>query len=99
LNRSTRKEVKELADSLGIAIAAVETMSNFASPIIEQRENNLVMVKECIEFASDLGVPVVKVFAAWRGTMRVEGLGCYPEEIIYVPSATHLQQWGWYVEG
>ncbi len=31
--------------------------------------------------------------------MRVEGLCYYPEEIIYVPSATHLQQWGWCVEG
>lgn len=99
LDKSARKEAREAADSLGITIAAVETMSNFASPIIEQRENNLVMVKECIEFARDLGVHVVKVFAAWRGTMRVEDLGHYPEEVIYVPSATHLKQWGWCVEG
>jgi sugar phosphate isomerase/epimerase len=99
LGRSARKEITELAGSLGITIAAVETMSNFANPIIEHRENNLIMVKECIELANDLGAPIVKVFAAWRGTMRVEGIGWYPEEVVYVPSPTVLQQWSWCVEG
>lgn len=99
LNEEQRKEVRELADSLGIELAAVETMSNFASPIIENRENNLLMVRECIKLARDLNVPIVKVFAAWKGTIRVNGLGWYPKEVRYVPSPTLLQQWKWCVEG
>ena len=97
-DQKARKEIKEYADSLGIELAAVETMSNFASPIIEDRENNILMVKECMKFAYDLGVPIVKIFAAWKGTIRVDGLGWYPDPIIYRPSPTRLQQWNWCVE-
>jgi len=98
LGQKARKEVREHADSLGVELAAVETMSNFASPIIEDRENNILMVKECMRFANDLGVPIVKIFAAWKGTMRINGLGWYPEEVSCKPSPTHLQQWNWCVE-
>jgi len=98
LDQKARKEIKEYADSLGIELAAVETMSNFASPIIEGRENNILMVKECMKFANDLDVPIVKIFTAWKGTMRINGLGWYPEEVTYSPSPTHLQQWNWCVE-
>ena len=98
LDREARKEIREYSDSLGIELAAVETMSNFASPIIEDRENNILMVKECIELANDLGLPIVKIFAAWRGTMRVNGFGWYCEEVTYKPSPTHLQRWNWCVE-
>lgn len=99
LDRNLRKEVRELADSLDIELAAVETMSNFASPIIEQRENNLLMVRECMELASDLDVAIIKVFAAWNGTVRADGLGWYPGEVTYNPSPTRLQQWNWCVKG
>ena len=99
LNQKRRSKVKELAESYQVKLCAVETMSNFVSPIIEERENNLCMVKEAIELAKDLEAPIVKVFAAWKGTMRVNGLGWYPEEVKYVPSPTRLQQWNWCVEG
>lgn len=77
LNKKDRKEIKEVADSYGVKICAIETMSNFARPLIEDRENNLCMVKEAIELAADLEVDVVKVFAAWPGTSRYDGLGTY----------------------
>jgi len=98
LDKQARKEIRGYSDSQGIELAAVETMSNFASPIIEDRENNILMVKECIELANDLGIPVVKIFAAWTGTMRVNGLGWYCEEVTYKPSPTDLQRWNWCVE-
>ena len=34
---------------------------------MEERENNLVMMRAVLEMASDLGVELVKVFAAWPG--------------------------------
>jgi len=98
LDQKARREIREYSDSLRIELAAVETMSNFASPIIEDRENNILMVKECMRLADDLGVPIVKIFAAWKGTMRVDGLGWYPDPIIYRPGPTCLQQWEWCVE-
>lgn len=67
LDKRARSDIKEFADSQGIDICAVESMSNFVSPIMEQRENNLAMMKYIIEIAEDLGVSVVKVFAAWAG--------------------------------
>lgn len=99
LDENARRVVKELAGSLDIGLEAVETMSNFASPIIEERENNLLMVKECLKLASDLDVSIVKVFAAWKGTMRIDGLGWYPLGVVYTPAPTHLQEWNWCVEG
>lgn len=103
LDKKKRGEIKELAESQNIAIAAVETMSNFASPLIEERENNLCMVKEAIELAADLESGIVKVFAAWPGTSRYDGLGTYlwgrrlhEYKSSLVPDD---QMWRWAVEG
>jgi len=103
LDKKTRKEVKEFADSQNMAISAVETMSNFTKPLIEDRENNLCMVKECIELANDLETKIVKVFASWSGTHRYDGLGYYDFgrrlhdfEDNFV---TQSQRWRWAVEG
>jgi len=103
LDRSVRKEVTELAYSHDIRIVAVETMSNFVSPIIEERENNLCMVKESVELAADLNTNIVKVFAAWPGTSRYDGLGTY--EFGYRlfdyknMFATRERMWRWAVQG
>jgi len=67
LDKKARTEIKEFASSQGIDICAVESISNFASPIMERRENNLAMMKDVLEMAEDLDVNIVKVFAAWAG--------------------------------
>jgi sugar phosphate isomerase/epimerase len=56
-----------LAADQGIALCAVESMSNFASRYMEERENNLMMMRAILEMATDLGVDLVKIFAAWPG--------------------------------
>ena len=103
LDETARKEIREFADSQDIAICAVETMSNFAKSLIEDRENNLCMVKEAIELANDLGANVVKVFAAWPGTSRYNGLGTYDfgRRIFDFEGnfAADTQRWRWAVEG
>ncbi|MEM2914735.1 MAG: TIM barrel protein [Candidatus Bathyarchaeia archaeon] len=88
---------------VGKRATSVETMSNFTRPLIEERENNLCMVKECIEMAKDLETKIVKVFACWRGTHRYDGVGYYDFgsrihdfENNFV---TESQRWRWAVEG
>jgi sugar phosphate isomerase/epimerase len=62
-----RARVGETAAAAGIDLCAVESMSNFASPYQEERENNLAMMREVLRFADDLDVDLVKVFPAWPG--------------------------------
>lgn len=72
LGKTDRSRIKAVAADQGIALCAVESMSNFASPIMEERENNLAMMRAVLDLASDLGVDVVKVFAAWPGLINDE---------------------------
>jgi sugar phosphate isomerase/epimerase len=67
-----RARIRAVAADQGIALCAVESMSNFASRIMEERENNLVMMRAVLDFARDLGVDLVKVFAAWPGLINDE---------------------------
>ena len=62
-----RARIKAVAADEGIALPVVESMSNFASRHMEERENNLAMMGLVLDLAVDLGVPLVKVFAAWPG--------------------------------
>jgi sugar phosphate isomerase/epimerase len=72
LTPADRREIRTAADGEGIELCAIESLSNFASPIMEERENNLAMMRLVLDLAVDLGVPLVKVFAAWPGLVNDE---------------------------
>jgi sugar phosphate isomerase/epimerase len=72
LTKRDRQEIKAVAAGEGVGICAVESMSNFASPLMEERENNLAMMRLVIDLAADLEVQTVKVFAAWPGVVNDE---------------------------
>jgi sugar phosphate isomerase/epimerase len=72
LSAADRRAIKSVAASEGIEICAVESMSNFASRLMEERENNLAMMRLVIDLAADLEVGLVKVFAAWPGVVNDE---------------------------
>lgn len=72
LTRADRQAIRAAADSEGIELCAIESMSNFASPLMEERENNLAMMRLVLDLAVDLGVSLVKVFAAWPGIVDDE---------------------------
>lgn len=72
LKKSDRMRIRSIAEDNGIALCAVESMSNFSSRYMEDRENNLVMMRAVLELAKDLGVDLVKVFAAWPGLVNDE---------------------------
>jgi sugar phosphate isomerase/epimerase len=72
LTKAARARIKAVAADHGIALCALESLSSFASPLMEERENNLAMMRAVLELASDLGVDLVKVFAAWPGLIDDE---------------------------
>jgi sugar phosphate isomerase/epimerase len=72
VSKSDRARIKAVAADQGIALCAIESMSNFTSRYMEERENNLAMMRHVLELASDLDVDMVKVFAAWPGLVNDE---------------------------
>ncbi len=78
-NQDIRKAVKDRAGELGLTICAIAANNNFASPVAEQREAEILMVREQIKMAADLGCPIVRVFGAWNGITFRDGWATYDE--------------------
>jgi len=95
LSFDDRKRLRELAGELGLPISAVSPNCDLSSPVPSKREAMLCYTRECIKLARDLGAPICKVFAAWRGVTVESGLASY--ELTYdsdpYPFCKH-QQWG-----
>ena len=72
LTREDRARLKSVSAQQGIPICAIETLSDFSGRHMEDRENNLAMMKLNLELARDLGVNLVKVFASWPGIINDE---------------------------
>jgi sugar phosphate isomerase/epimerase len=72
LSKADRDRVKQTAAGEGISLCAIESMSNFAGRHMEERENNLAMMRFVLELARDLEVSLVKIFAAWPGIIDDE---------------------------
>jgi len=77
LTAKDRAGIKEIAAGEGMEICAVESLSNFCSRIMEERENNLAMMRMVLKLAQDLGVKLVKVFAAWPGLIDENDIAEY----------------------
>lgn len=71
------KEIKEYISKSGLELCAVAANNNFASIVPEHIENELLMVKEQIRVAKELGAPVLRLFAAWRGIVMKNGIATY----------------------
>jgi len=78
-NQDTRKAVVNRAGELGLELPALSANNNFASPIPEDREAQLLMVREQIKLAADLGCKVLRVFASWPGITFRDGWATYDE--------------------
>ena len=72
LSKADRDRIKKTAANENIVLCAIESMSNFAGRYMEERENNLAMMRLTLELAKDLGVDLVKIFAAWPGIINDE---------------------------
>ena len=72
LTKTDRDRARKVAADEGITLCAIESLSNFAGRYMEERENNLAMMRLVLELAKDLGVGLVKIFAAWPGIINDE---------------------------
>ena len=72
LTKADRKRIREVAEGEGITLCALESLSNFSSNLMEERENNIAMMQYVLELARDLNIDVVKIFAAWPGIINDE---------------------------
>lgn len=77
LNTERCKQIKAYAESKGLELFAVAANNSFASIIPEHIENELLMVREQIRVAKDLGAPILRVFVAWRGVTKRDGIASY----------------------
>jgi len=75
------KEIKEYAAKQGLEICGAAANNNFTSPVPEHIENELLMVKEQIRVAKDLGAPQLRLFVAWRGITFKNGIATYEATI------------------
>jgi sugar phosphate isomerase/epimerase len=89
LSPEDRKRLRDLAGELGIPIVAVSPNCDLSSPVPPHREAMICYVRECIRLAQDLGAPICKIFAAWRGITLHDGLGSY--DLTY--SQPHYPYW------
>jgi sugar phosphate isomerase/epimerase len=77
LSEDDRKELRDLAGELDLPISAVSPNCDLSSPVPEHREAMICYVRECIKLTRDLGSPICKIFAGWRGVGVRDGLGSY----------------------
>ena len=89
LDAADRARIRAVAADEGIELCAVESMSNFTGRLMEDRENNLAMMRAVLQLAADLDVGLVKVFAAWPGIISDE-----EETAMYAPydKGSHLKR-------
>ena len=91
-----RKAIKALGQRYGLEIGCVAAYNNFASPIQEQQDAELLMMREIIRLAHDLEAPIVRIFAAWPGMTLRNGYATYDMTKQYRwPDVTWLEQWQW----
>lgn len=103
LSKADRVRIKSVAANEGIELVAIESLSNFCSNLMEERENNLAMMRYVLELAHDLDVNMVKIFAAWPGIINDEMpamYGAYDRGNYFKPLfAADLKIWHRAVEG
>lgn len=77
LSADDRKRLRGLAGELNLPIGAISPNCDLSSPIPSQREAMICYTRECIKVACDVGAPICKIFAAWRGVTLQNGLASY----------------------
>jgi D-psicose/D-tagatose/L-ribulose 3-epimerase len=77
LSADDRRRLRDLAGELGMPISAISPNCDLSSPMPGHREAMICYVYECIKLARDVGAPICKIFAAWRGITLHDGLGSY----------------------
>jgi sugar phosphate isomerase/epimerase len=83
LTADDRRRLRDVAGECGIELCAISPNCDLSSPVPVQREAMICYVRECIKLAHDLGSPICKLFAAWRGITIHDGLATYDDTYSY----------------
>ncbi len=99
LPRERCLDLRNRAHDAGIEIYAVAANNDFSSPVPEQRESQLLYVRELIRMTADLGVKTLRVFAGWPG-VTTPPEGCQYTHARRIWREAHLgigdeQTWDW----
>ena len=78
-----RKRLRDLSGELAMPITAISPNCDLSSPVPVQRETMISYVRDCIKLAKDVGAPICKIFAAWRGITLHNGLATYDDTYGY----------------
>lgn len=97
LDVDERRAIREQIRDEGLELPAISTYTEFTSPVEEHRECQMLMMREQIKLAKDLGARYVRVFLAWPGITLRDGLATYDmtrrySEMNY-PDVTRLEKW------
>ena len=99
LNANDRQRIREAAVENGLELSCVSAYNDFSSPIEEHRENELLMAREQIKLAADIGAPIVRVMAAWSGVTRRDGCITYDVARYNLdhryPGVTSVEKWNY----
>lgn len=97
LDGAARDAIRKAAGDSGLEISCVAAYNDYSSPIEEHRQNELLMTREQIRLAADLGAPVVRLFAAWSGVTMRDGRITYDVARYNLnhryPGTTRLERW------
>lgn len=74
LDQARRRAIRELCGELELDLVAVDARNDFSSLVLERREAQLLMVREHIRLARDLGAPVLRIYLAYPGVVVRDGL-------------------------
>ncbi len=83
ISTDDRKRLRDLSGEIELPICAVSPNCDLSSPVPVQRETMISYVRDCIKLAHDLGSPICKIFAAWRGITLHDGLATYSDTYGY----------------
>ena len=100
LSSDDRKRLRDLSGTLQLPICAVSPNCDLSSPVPSHRDAMVCYVRECIKLAHDLGAPMCKIFAAWRGITLHDSVGTYDETYGHDPFPYWKEsRWGFVVKG
>jgi sugar phosphate isomerase/epimerase len=83
LSSDDRKRLRDLSGEIGLPICAISPNCDLSSPVPVQREAMICYTRACIRLAHDVGAPICKIFAAWRGITLYDGLATYDDTYGY----------------
>ena len=109
LRPERRKALLDLAGSLGIELGAIEAVTNFMRSrhvLTQHQDKELLFIRECCKLANDLGIKVIRIFAAFIGYFQpqewVLGYGTpamHSRSIEVSTSDDYLLEWEFVREG